>query len=42
MVHGHSDYSFSGGSPAILYSRDMIRISLESAFSYVILAWKEL
>lgn len=42
MVRGRSDYAFSGGSPAILYSRDMLRLALESAFSYVVLSWKEL
>jgi len=42
MVRGRSDYAFSGGSPAILYSRDMIRLALESAFKYVVLSWKEL
>jgi len=42
MVRGHSDYAFSGGSPAILYSLDAIRLALESSFDYVVLSWKEL
>jgi hypothetical protein len=42
MVKGRSDYAFSGGSPAVLYSSEMIRLALESAFSYVVLSWKEL
>lgn len=42
MVRGRSDYAFSGGSPAVLYSRDMLRVALQSAFSYVVLSWKEL
>jgi hypothetical protein len=41
MVRGHSDYAFSGGSPAILYSSEMMRIALERAFDYVVLSWKE-
>ena len=42
MVRGRSDYAFSGGSPAILYSSEMIRLALESAFDYVVLSWKEM
>jgi hypothetical protein len=41
MVRGRSDYSFSGGSPAILYSSEMLRLSLERAFQYVVVSWKE-
>lgn len=41
MVRGHSDYAFSGGSPAILYSSAMIRLAIQSAFQYVVLSWKE-
>ena len=42
VVRGASDYAFSGGSPAILFSAEAIRIALENAFSYVVLSWKEL
>ncbi len=42
MVRGRSDYAFSGGSPAILYSKDMIRVALESALDFVVLSWKEI
>jgi len=42
MVRGRSDYAFSGGSPAILYSSEMIRLAIESAFDYVVLSWKEM
>jgi hypothetical protein len=41
-VRGRSDYAFSGGSPAILYSSEQLRLSLESAFEYIILSWKEM
>ncbi|UCE03402.1 MAG: pilus assembly PilX N-terminal domain-containing protein [Candidatus Latescibacterota bacterium] len=36
------DPAFGGGTPNILYSREMIRLALELAFDYVILSWKEL
>jgi len=42
MVRGRSDYAFSGGAPAVLYSKDMIRIALESALDFVVLSWKEI
>lgn len=42
VVKGRSQYAFSGGSPAILYSSEMLRLALETAFSYVVLSWKEL
>ena len=42
MVRGRSDYAFSGGSPAVLYSKDMIRLALQSALDYVVLSWKEM
>jgi len=42
VVRGRSDYAFSGGSPAVLYSSEMIRLALEQAFNYVVLSWKEL
>jgi Tfp pilus assembly protein PilX len=41
LVRGRSDYAFSGGAPAILYSSEMMRIALERAFDYVVLSWKE-
>jgi hypothetical protein len=41
-VRGRSDYAFSGGAPAILYSSEQLRLSLESAFEYIILSWKEM
>jgi PilX N-terminal len=42
IVRGHSNYAFSGGSPAILYSSEMIRLALEASFNYVVLSWKEM
>jgi hypothetical protein len=42
MVRGRSESAFSAGNSGVLYSRDMIRIALESAFDYVVLSWKEL
>ena len=42
IVRGSSNYAFSGGSPAILYSRDAIRMALESSFNFIVLSWKEL
>jgi len=42
IAKGSTSYSFSGGNPGILYSADAIRLSLESAFAYVTLSWKEL
>ncbi len=41
-VRGRSDYAFTGGDPAILFSSEQLRLSLESAFEYVILSWKEM
>ncbi len=42
VVKGRSAYGFGGGTPAVLYSEEMIRIALEMAFDYVIVSWKEL
>lgn len=42
MVRGSTTYAFSGGSPAILYSSEMIRLALETSFKYVVLSWKEM
>jgi hypothetical protein len=42
IVKGNSAYGFGGGTPAILYSSEMIRLALELAFDYVVLSWKEL
>jgi len=41
MCKGASEYAFAGGTPSILYSREMLRIALEMAFDYVVLSWKE-
>ena len=38
MVRG----GFGGGNASILYSEDALRLSLELAFDYVVLSWKEL
>ena len=42
MVRGTTEYAFAGGDPAVLYSKDMIRIALEMALDYVVLSWKEM
>jgi hypothetical protein len=44
LVRGKSQTNpgFGGGTPTILFSEAMIRISLEMAFDYVVLSWKEL
>lgn len=42
VVRGRSDYAFAGGTPNVLYSREMLRLALEMAFDYVVLSWKEL
>jgi hypothetical protein len=42
MVEGDTEYAFGGGTPNILYSREMLQLALEMAFDYVVLSWKEL
>ena len=42
VARGSTQWAFSGGNPGILYSHDTIRLAMESAFSFVILSWKEM
>jgi len=42
LVQGDTEYAFAGGTPSVLYSREMVRLALELAFDYIILSWKEL
>lgn len=42
LVRGNTNTAFGGGTPNVLYSREMLRIALEMAFDYVVLSWKEL
>lgn len=42
VAKGSTDWAFSGGNAGILYSDEAIRFAMASAFSFVILSWKEL
>jgi hypothetical protein len=42
VAKGSTNWAFSGGNPGILYSDEAIRLAMETAFSFVILSWKEM
>ena len=42
IARGSTQWAFSGGNPGILYSNEAIRFAMETAFSFVILSWKEM
>lgn len=42
MVRGQTTQAFSAGNATVLYSREAVRLALESAFPYTVLSWKEM
>jgi hypothetical protein len=42
VVRGTSDFNFSSGNAAVLYSKDALERALDSAMSCMILSWREI
>ena len=42
VVRGTSDYAFTGGDPAILFSSEAIDYYIRQHLKYVEIGWKEL